>query len=1121
MLQIIAGRSGSGKTETIHRRICRLADEKDIILLVPEQSTFQNEKRILDTLGAKKAAHVQVLSFKRLYDTVTDLFGHQTLKRIDDGAKAVLMSLAAEEMAEQLVLYGSRRRKNDFIELMLGAVNEFKMCAVTPEQLQEASYQTDNHRLQQKLREGAAIYAAYEAILQKTYADPDDDMTRLYDLLLEYPYFAGKIVFVDAFNGFSGQEKKILQCILRQAETVYVALCCDKSDALHLDRSIFKEPDMTLRWLTAAAEEAGVPVEPVQWQEKTYRYQHPSLSAIEESVFRFDGDPYEFDNYAVQIYEAEDEYDEVRQAARTISRLVREEGYAYRDITVIFRDASLYKNIIPYEFRKYNIPFFLSDPQLLEEKPLIRLILSAFEAVHTSFNTESILSYLKTDMTSLKIQDVYQLENYIYLWDIRGKRWKKPFTMNPDGNAEKCNEAELAHIETLRQQVVTPLQHFADRLSAAQNGGDMTKAVYYLLEELGTAQKMKQLVWQFDEITELKQRETEARIWDITMALLDKMYTVLSSVTLDSKRYYDLLRLMIRKNPLSDIPQTLDHVVIGTAGHIRMQPQKAVFILGALEGVFPAVPVVSGLFNDSERTTLLDLSLPLYDALEGFSQKEKFNAYAALSLPSEKLFVSRYLSNAKGEHCEPSVIIKEILAILPKVPVRRYTGLHPEEYFFTEQQSFEECAVRWQTASAVSSTLKAYFKQSPQYAASCQAIERMHLDEPYRFAVPAKAKQLFGENISLSASQAEVYYQCPFKYFCRYGLKAYPRKRAEMDAGLYGSAVHFVLEQILKNEGFDGLSAANSAELLALIDKYIDQYLQEIGGKGERTERFLAQLQIIKRNLAVLLRRLIAEMQSSAFVPSDFELEIGPQGEIPSYELKLPSGECIQMVGKVDRVDTYVQDSCKYIRIIDYKTGNKKFRLSDVLYGLNMQMLLYLSIIQKNGTEYYSENDQYALAPAGILYMPSTPLSKTGDYHSDDQSDSVLKDQQTAFRMNGLLINDASVLAAMESGGAGLFIPAKLKNGQVQDTNKNLADLESYGHIFSYIDKKLLHMAQSLYQGKIERLPVKGSDTDGCAYCDYRTVCGFEEGKKTRPITNLDGKEAMAQINQEEESSDE
>ena len=1121
MLQIVAGRSGSGKTEWVHERIAAEADRKELILLVPEQISFQNEQRILDTLGAKTAKNILVLSFRKLYQTVTEQYGGAGYQRIDDGAKAVLMNLAAEEVSDRLVLYHTRCQKSDFTELMLSAVNEYKMCAISPELLSETAKNIKERRLRQKLEESAAVYAAYNALLHEAYADPDDDMTRLYELLCENPYFRGKTVYVDSFNGFSGQEMKVLECIIRQADYVGVTLGCDRSPMQAIEHSIFKEPDTTRLQLLAMAERCGVTVMETVWLEQQRRFRSPSIAAIEESLFRFDGDPYLPEDQGVVLYEAEDEYDEVRQAAREISRLVRDEHYQYREIAVIFRQADLYKNQILTEFPKFRIPFFLSNPEKLEEKPLIRLVLSAFDVVHSSFRTEDIFTFLKTGLSPLSEEETDLLENYVYLWDIRGKRWKSPFTMNPEGNVEKLDETALARLEELRQRLMKPLQMFSDELGHARNGADLSKAVYLLLSRCGAADRMKQYVHSIDEGTYLKAKETEARIWDLLMNLLDKMYTILRNTSLDSRRYLELFRLMIRKNQISDIPQTLDQVMIGTAGNFKSQGQRAVFVLGAMEGVFPAIPAAKGLFSDSERMLLIDRELPLYDTVYGMSLKEKYFVYDALTLPSERLYISRYLSDAKGSRCEPSIIWKEVGAILGNAVIRHHDDLTDRERYFTEEQVFEECAARWHENSAASAAMKTYFSGQPAFAGRCDAIQRAVTDEPYRITSDGNVRKLFGDKLSLSASQTEIYHLCPFRYFCQYGLRAYPRKRASMDAGMYGSAVHFILERLLRQEDITFLKEAGHEELKELIHRYLLDYLQEIGGAGERTQRFMAQLHTIEKNLSLLLTRLIDEFRVSQFIPADYELSIGEGGEIPSYELELPDGERVSVIGKVDRVDTYVHNGQKYLRIIDYKTGNKKFRLSDVLYGLNLQMLLYLSVLHQKGEAYYSDDQPYPLMPAGILYMPSTPAAQTAGFHSDNNLRKAVQEQQSNFKMNGLLLYDKEILSAMEEGVKGIYIPARLNaKGDLEKRYSSVISLEEYGKVFSYIDHKLIRMAQSLKEGKVERNPLKGM-TDACQYCDYQSVCGFEKGKSCHSAYSVSMDDAMTIMSREEESGDE
>lgn len=1112
MLQIFAGRSGSGKTKTLFDQVYRDSEEKEVILLVPEQSSFQSEKRILDTLGAAKAANITVLSFKRLCYRIAEKHGGRNGKRIDDGDKAVLMSLAAQQTADKLTLYGNKSHRTDTVELMLGAVNEYKMCSVEADDLFRTAEQIKNERLRQKLIESATVYEAYTAILGRTYCDPDDDLTYLYDTLCEHKDFQGKTVYIDSFNGFSGQETKIIECIIRQADFVGITLDCDKTTVHDTENSFFAEPNKTRLTLKALAEKHNIEILPDRWFTEQKRFLSPSLAAVEESIFRFDGDKYENDG-SVILYEAEDEYDEIQQAARDISRLVREEGCCYRDINVICRNSERYGNMIESEFPKYEIPFFLSNPIPLETKPLIKLILTAFDTVHSSFDTEKLFAFLKTGLTELEPNEIFLLENYAYLWDIRGKAWKQPFTLNPDGNTEKENPEELAQLEEYRQRAIAPLQQFSDELRKAKNGGEMTKAVFMLLSRMNTAEKIKHLVGYFDKLGEMKAKEEQARIWDLVMVLLDKMYHILADIPMDSRRYCDLLRLMIHKSPVSDIPQTLDQVTIGTAGTIRSENPRAVFVIGAAENVFPAVPSAGGIFSDSEREELLGADLPLYDTLYAASLKEKYIAYSAVSAPREKLFVSFPKTNIKDEAGSKSIIIRELEAIFDDLEIRTRSSLSDNDLFYTARQSFELCAAQWNDNTPRSAALRQFFVSNDEYHARAAAIERTVLDLPFAINNPATPKKLFGERPVLSASQIESYSLCPFAYFCRYGLHAAPRKKAAMDMNLYGSVVHFVLEKILTNIDFAEFKKSSQEQLSELVEKYLEEYIDLIGGEEQRTSRFMSQCRGMKKNIVTVLRQLIDEFENSSFEPTDFELTINDKGgELPSYVLELPDGEKVSVVGKIDRVDTFVKGNEKYIRIIDYKTGSKKFKLSNVLYGLNVQMLLYLSAIKKNGIARYSENNAKTLIPAGVLYMPSTPSSETGQYHSDGQTDSLLSKRRKSFKMNGLLINDTSILAAMENNVAGLYIPASLnKNGSLSATS-SVASLEEFGRIFAYIDKEIIKIARSLLGGKIERMPSKGTKIDACAYCDYKNVCGYEDGKSCRSVENLKNADVLERM---------
>ena len=636
MLQFFTGRSGSGKTEEIHQRICSEKQLENVILIVPDQSTFQNEKKILNSMGAKKASKIQVYGFKRLYDRLEAEYGENTKKKVSDGVKAVLMSIAAEQAEEQLSLYAGRVKKADFAQLMLGIVNEYKACSILPEELLTAAESISDERLKEKLKESAIIYAAYDAILNRSYSNPDDDLTRLYEILCKHHVFKGKKVYFDSFNGFSGQEYKVVETIIEQADYVGMSLGCEGTGTEKAENSIFKEPCRTMQKLRAFAEEYQIEILPTVLLTEPKRFHSESLKAVEANIFRFKGKSYDGTDDSVRLYEAEDEYDEIRRTAADICRLVRQENYAYRDITVICREPERYRYIIESEFPKYRIPFFMSDKKSLEGNSLIKLIMSVFDMVHSSFATEYIFTFLKTELTNLSESEICTLENYVYMWDIRGKRWTKEFTMDPDGNMMQKTTAaneKLAEIEKMRQKVMEPLIHFSQKLKRAQNGGEISVAVYELLEELDVQSSLRHLTASFGEQGSLKAKETEARVWDIAMDILDKMYHILKEVPVSSRRYAEFLKLMIQNSPISDIPQTIDQVTIGRAGNIIAECPKAVFAIGAMEGAFPAAVSGSGFFSDSERSELIAMNLPLHRSVYDMALIEKYNAYTALSEP--------------------------------------------------------------------------------------------------------------------------------------------------------------------------------------------------------------------------------------------------------------------------------------------------------------------------------------------------------------------------------------------------------------------------------------------------------------------------------------------------------
>ncbi len=1126
MIHIITGRSGSGKTEMLHQWIADQPEDKAVVFIVPEQSSFYNEKKILQRLGDRRAAHIEVLSFRRLCSNIFNEYRGLTGQRIDDGIKAILMSMAIENAPSEggeLELYarkGGLKKTIDLVEPMQIAVNEYKMCMISPEQLFTAAGKVESKVLASKLRDSARIYAAYNALLENSYEDPDDDLTRLYELLGEHNHFRGKTVLIDSFSGFSAQEMKIVSRIMTQADDLMIALCCDKQ-LMASEVTIFEESNRTYRELIRMAQKNGIPCRVTDCGDQGFRFRSPAIRALEESLFTGfrDGSSCEAapNDGSVVMMETAGVYDEVNAVAQQIFHLVHEKGYCFQEIEVIARDIELYKNVIRSEFPKYGIPYFLSDSESLENKIFVRMLLSAFEVIQGSYDSEAILRLAKSGLTLVSEEEAFGLENYVYIWSIRGSRWKQPFTMSPDGmkTAGEPDEEEMRRIgelEATRQKLITPLCRFEEELHGAYDGAQITYALYHLIEALDCQRQFRRYIRQVQQKQGDQQAERESIVWDKVMAILDKLYSLMQGKRIDSRSYLELMRLYLRKTPVSDIPQTVNSVTVGIAGTIRSAEPRVVFAVGCNEGVFPAQPSAVGIFTDSERRLLREECpeedrLPLYDSIFGNSLKEKFHVYTVLTAPSERLVTSWHTQSFSGKPCIPSVICSEVMAVLPDTEIIRRREMTADQ-LLTQRQSFDYCARSWRQNNEMTATLKLLFAQSEVYADRTAAIARCAEKTAFVLRDQERIRRLFGSPLRLSSTKLDQFASCKFAYFCRYGLEAYPIRKAVMDGGLYGSAMHFIFENVLREHPIEDFVELSEEELKAEIRTSLYTYVDNLGDQSERGSRFQAICTRIRRNAFKTLTRMQRQFRKDQFRPVDYELRIGTEdsGGIPAYELELPTGDRLLVSGFVDRVDTAELHGRQYLRIIDYKTGNDIFQLSNIANGVKLQMLLYLSAILKNGTKKYADGKM--MLPAGVLYVPATARASVAVSGKKENLELLRSVEEKSLKMSGLLLNDKEVLELMEYDLAGEFIPASMTTKKELSAYSSVISDTDFEVLFRYIDVCLKTMGTELYTGNIAAYPEKHA----CDYCDYKSVCRFEEGDQQRELIRFRSEEALKYI---------
>ena len=1103
MLRFILGTSGTGKTAAVYDRISELlgTEGKRALVLVPDQSTFETEKALLGLLGAKRALRAEVYGFSSLCRRVSELTADVAHNVLDNGTRAVIMSLALEQLTDKLSLLKTRNPKS-VTDLMLNTLSECKSCRVTTDMLRFTAEGVGDETLRKKLTETAQVYDAYDAIVAQSYIDPLDDLERLCGLLSDNgSLFEGYTLFVDSFSGFNASQLGVLRVLLNRCRDSFVSLTLDP---LRPEEAVFATSYRTYRTILELAKrdliDIGTPVKLTELR----RFKHYDLRLLASCAYRRvrDEEPFQQSPEHIAAYLASDPYNECEFTARRIKRMVIEQGFLYSDFTIVCHDIEPYAGLLDVILEKFDIPYFMDIQRDVEVKPVIRFVNSVFRMALDNFEREDVLSLVKTGLCGFSEEEISGFEGYIFVWNVNNRAFLSPFTQNPRGFSEEMSPNDsraLERAEQVRRAVIEPVRAFRDGVRD-RTGKDIAAMLYELMADMKVPQALQRLHSEARTPAEEEYASEQTGVWSMLMDALDKTVAVVGDIALSARRFYELLGYQISSMEFARIPQTLDSVTVTTAQRVRVSNPRVTFLIGCTEGSFPAQPHSTGLFSSYELAALSLRDLKLGESFSEFTELENFIAYNCMTSAAEMFYASYPAVNLEGERFEPSSIISELRKPFPKMSILTADDFDErEEAMLAPQPAFEQYALSLAKGKDELRGLEELFTADPLYAPRVEAVKRAIDGEPFSLRSADTPKLLFGEDSRISASQLERFSLCPFSYFCNYGLRIRERLRAEINPMEYGTLIHYILERFFTRFSKPEYSALGDDEIKSFVDSAVAEYLSAyFGGSEDKPQSFMFELRVLSVNAALLLRHIADELAQSDFEVADCELDIS--GDIPEYTLKLDNGGSISIRGKVDRVDIMEKGGKRFLRVVDYKTGAKTFKLSDILSGLDLQMLLYLYTIKAVGNERYGD-----IVPAGVLYMPATVKRVNADAAEDVD---VQKELNSALRMNGLILDDEQVILGMDKTDSATYIPIKTKPEARSAMSR--ADQSELEKIFCLLDKTVLDMGSRLYSGRIEASPVKGSH-DACEYCPYDSVCAYRRSEP-RPTLSLKREDFYAEL---------
>ncbi len=1103
MLYLIKGRAGSGKTSLMRDSVKKVIDENKYspLLIVPEQFSFESERIMLKMLGAKAFKRLEIFSFSRLSHSVLKNTSLINKAIPDSGVRLALMSEALKQLEGNLNIFNKSKNNPIALQSLVDFSKELKFCKVSQSDLKEKTEALSDGFLKEKLSEISLINEGYDALINQSYFDDTTELDILCEYALNNNIFTDKVIFIDGFRDFSKQEFELFAIMLSQAKDVYVTLCINDLPLKYTPFYFIKKFENSLR---TVANNCNTVVNEINCRQNESAFSD-DIFALEKNIYSEQIYENNLTDNSVFITQCCDIDDECKYVAAKIKSLLRGGEYRCRDIAVIERVNGTYKNILTDELKRLGVPVFEDSARSLSFETLFIYLNAVLMCITGNLTNENIFTYLKTGFSPLSVNQVARLEKYALVWGVGAKGWANGFTGHPDGFGsafdDKANE-RLQKINAYREKAIAPILKLKSDCKD-KDGGEITEIIYNFLVNQNVQDKLYDLFSNLINDGFPVEANRQSVSWDKLMHILDSVNNLVGDKSVSLSEWYDVYKILVSSEEIGEIPQGLDEITIGSADRIRTEKKRVCFLVGVNKEEFPLVSVKGGILTDDDRVNLTNMGLGIRPPFKDTVDEERFITYCALTAASEKLFLSYKTVDSSGAQLFPSEIIETAVNCISDVKHINTAKINPVEFIESDESAFSVFCEKYGENSSLRSTLFEYFKNYKDYPQKLSAIGSLLGDKDFNIKNKNISLALFNENMNISASRVEAFYKCPFAYFMRYGLKAEPLRVAELDPSQSGLVVHTVMEELLKAYPKGRFIETCSEELKDFCQKILTEYIDEkMGGTEEKSSRFMFLYNRLLETCMAIIERLKSEFSLGSFEPCGFEVKIGDEN-IPAYEIPLETGVA-SVRGYIDRVDMMEKDGIKYIRVIDYKTGTKDFNLTEVIDGLNIQMILYLMALEKNGKNIYGD-----FIPAGVLYLPSKiGLSKYLKLRHPEPEE-INYTKKVSGKLSGMVLDSPVVMNGMGVLDDPDYYPVGYDAKKDVFTGNTYTQKQFKG-ISSYIDTKISSMGNALQNGQVNAVPL-GTDGKGkmCVYCSYKSVCGYESGDEIREMSKFRHKEAL------------
>ena len=1111
-LQFILGSARSGKTNFIYDQMIKDSMEhenEEFFFIVPDQSTLNAQKQLVTRHPRHGTFNIDVVGFFRLTYRVFEELAYIPKDLLEDEGKSMVIRRIMEQHKNELKVFGSSMKKQGFIDELKSFFAEVYQYDISMEDLEKITDSMKEEGLRSKMEDILLVMENFEEYIKERYLISEQLLDVLAQKIEDSEKLRNATFYLDGFTGFTPIQRKVVEKLLKIGKNVYISFTLDGRfvRSPYHEYELFAMSKKEKRELIKLAQNAGTPVMPdiICWPDQRDSIE---LRHLEQNIERYPYETYDKALEDIKIHCFMNPRQESRRTANEIERLVREEGYRYKDIVVLTADLESYQNELEKSFEDLHIPYFVDVNRKLLNNPCIETILSVLKMIQKDFSYDMVFRYLKSGFSNFSMEEADFLENYVLACGIRGfARWNRPFS------SKIFSDEENERAEQLRDRFMEEVKTLKAGLK--RRGSTVKRkliCLYEFLDTLDVEGKMAEKQEMFEEAGDLLQARTYAKVYDQVIDLLEQMAEILGDEKLSYDDFLSVLESGLEEMQIGVIPPSLDQVVIGDMKRTRTEEVKILFFLGINEGVIPAVNDGGGVVNDHQREILGDYGISLAPGAKQSAYMEQFYLYLTVSKPTDRLYLSYRMMDASGNNNRPSYFIERILRIFPKLKVTMEeesvkTGFTKEEavdqmiiclqqldLLEKEEKEGQDDKIKWMQ------TL--YYALKDIEPVSDYVDARFYTNE----ALPLSKElihELYGDTISGSVTRMEKFAGCAFSHFMQYGLRLRKRLVHEILPADMGKVFHKTMELVGKRSDWKFADdASRDAFVEMMVENAVTEVQKELFESSYRNEYVLERMKRISKRAVWAMEQHI---KRGDFTPEEYEIAFSEQNHLDSMTFHLEDGETMMFSGVVDRMDSMEDEENKYLKIIDYKSGNQKFDFAKIFHGLQMQLIIYMNAMM----ELYEKKSGKRVYPAGMFYFHLDDPVVEAD-NEEIAQEKILKD----LKMSGVVNEDFQLIDQMEHTGSEGFLTLPVratKNGY--DKRSSILNTNQLMNLGRFVEKKMTELGNSLMHGDISIRPYEYDGKKPCDYCEFKNICAYEEGvdqtEKIKKVSLEEGKHAL------------